>query len=84
VVPTSSTHGESVTYSATVVATTGTPTGTIEFTIGSAKLCKATLSAGTASCSAANAPNGTDTVTATYTGSPTFLTSSGTTTLAVS
>jgi hypothetical protein len=81
--PTSSTHGESVIYSATVTATSGTPTGTVEFTIGSAKLCKATLSAGTASCSTTNAPIGTDTVTATYTGSPTFQTSSGTTTLDV-
>jgi hypothetical protein len=82
--PTSATHGESVTYGATVTAASGSPSGTVEFTIGSTKLCKAPLSAGTASCSATNAPRGTDTVTATYGGSPTFLTSSGTTTLDVS
>jgi Bacterial Ig-like domain (group 3) len=81
--PTSATHGENVTYSATVTATSGTPTGTVEFTIGSGKLCKATLSAGTASCSATNAPNGMDTVTATYLGSSTYLTSSGTSNLDV-
>jgi hypothetical protein len=82
--PTSATHGESVTYSATVTVTSGTPTGTVEFTIGSNKLCKATLSAGTASCSATNAPIGADSINATYGGSTSFASSSGMTILDVS
>jgi Bacterial Ig-like domain (group 3)/Galactose oxidase, central domain len=75
--PTSATHGESVTYSATVTATTGTPTGTVDFTIGSNKLCSATLSAGATSCNATKAPIGTDSITATYVGSTAFASSSG-------
>lgn len=82
--PAATTTGGKVTYSAAVSATSGAPTGTVKFTIGSSSLCSATLSGGTASCSASNAPTGIDTVTAAYAGAGDFARSSGTTTLQVS
>ncbi len=81
--PSSVTAGQAVTYSATVSSATGTPTGTVAFTTGTTTLCTATLSSGTGSCSAANAPVGTDTVTGTYSGDSTHSGSAGTTTLSV-
>jgi hypothetical protein len=83
--PTSVTFGDTVTYSATVAPTSGsgTPSGTVDFTIGSTDLCTATLSGGTGSCTAINAPVGTDTVLGSYSGDPSFNPSSGTTTLTV-
>ena len=80
--PASSTSGQSVTYGATVVSSTGTgtPTGTVAFTVGTTTLCTATLSSGSGTCAASNAPVGTDTVTATYSGDSTFSGSSTTTT----
>jgi virginiamycin B lyase len=85
VVPRVAAPGSSVTYSSTVAPTWGsqTPTGTVTFSVGSTGLCIATLSAGDGSCSATNAPVGTDTVTATYSGDSTFPSSSGTTSLTV-
>ncbi|MDA8057117.1 MAG: Ig-like domain-containing protein, partial [Actinomycetota bacterium] len=84
--PTSATYGSSVTYTATVTSTGGTPTGgTVAFTTGGATLCTATLSSsGTASCTATTAPVGTDTVTGTYSGDADFGASSATAPLAVS
>ncbi len=79
--PSSSTQGEAVSYGASVTgsASSGTPTGTVSFTTGSTTLCKATLSAGTATCSATNTPVGSNTVKATYSGDGLFAGSSGTT-----
>jgi hypothetical protein len=71
--PSSVAAGSAVTYTATVSSGGGSPTGTVSFTIGSTKLCSSSLSAGKASCSAANAPIGTaQTVTAKYSGSTRF------------
>ena len=82
--PSSVSKGQSVSYSASVSTSSGTPTGTVAFTTGSTSLCTATLSSGTGSCSASNAPVGTDTVTGTYSGDSTHAASSGTATLIVS
>jgi photosystem II stability/assembly factor-like uncharacterized protein len=72
------TAGETVTYSATVAATvSGTPTGSVLFTVGSTALCTAPLSEGAGSCSSTSAPGGIDTVTGTYSGDPNFGPSSG-------
>ena len=84
--PTSSTQGQSVTYSATVAPTSGTgaPTGMVTFSVGSNTLCIASLSSGSGTCQASSAPVGTDTVTAAYSGDSSLATSSGTTTETVS
>ena len=58
--------GSSVTYSASV--TGGTPSGSVTFSTGSTALCTATLSSGSASCSSAAAPLGSDLVYGTYSG----------------
>jgi hypothetical protein len=85
VTPSSSTSGATVTYSASVTSSGGTPTGTVTFTVGSTTLCTtAALVSGVASCSTSTAPQGTDTVTGTYSGSSGFAASSGTATLVVS
>jgi len=85
--PGSVTSGQTVTYSATVSDTspssTGTPTGTVQFTIGSTMLCTGTLTSGHTSCTANNAPGGTDSVTGTYSGDGNFNTSTGGTTVTV-
>jgi alpha-tubulin suppressor-like RCC1 family protein len=82
--PAASTSGDTVTYGATVapVTGTGTPTGTVTFTVGAVTLCTtpALDGAGSGSCTATNAPVGTDTVVATYSGDATFATSTGNTT----
>jgi hypothetical protein len=75
--------GTAVTYGATVSASSGTPSGTVAFTVGATTLCTATLAGGTGTCSASNAPFGSDTVTATYSGDSTFAASTGTAALAV-
>jgi hypothetical protein len=84
VTPSATTQGDSVTYSATVSASKGTPTGNVSFTTGVTTLCTATLAHGKATCSAAGAPLGTDTVTASYSGTAAFSSSSSTTVLTVS
>ena len=77
--------GDAVTYSASVTSASGTPTGTVTFTIGATALCTTgALVDGSASCSTSTAPEGTDTVTGSYSGSSGFTASSGTTTLVVS
>ncbi len=75
--------GSEVTYSAIVTSDRGTPTGSVTFTSGSTTLCEASLSAGTGSCTATNAPPGADTVTAAYDGDSTFAPGSATTSLDV-
>ncbi len=85
-VPASATQGSTVTYSAVVSPSsgTGTPTGTVAFTTVGTTLCSVVLSGGAGSCTATNAPVGTDTVTGAYTGDSNFAASSGTATLTVS
>ena len=75
--PASSNLGAPVSYSATVISAAGTPTGTVTFSVGSTPLCTTgSLTSGTASCSASDAPAGTDTVTGTYSGDADFAPSS--------
>ena len=83
--PSTVTQGDTVTYSATVTAGTGTPTGTVDFKIGTTDLCTATLSGGSGSCTSTGAPvaAGGETVTGYYSGDVGFLGSNGTTTLTV-
>jgi len=83
VVPSTTTSGSLVTYSASVASGSVTPTGFVTFSAGSTYLCAAELMAGHGSCLAVGAPPGVDTVTATYVGDATFAGSSGTTTLTV-
>jgi hypothetical protein len=61
----------------------GTPTGGVNFAIGSTNLCSATLVNGTGSCTSAQAPLGEDTVVATYVGDPSYSWSSGAANLVV-
>jgi len=75
--------GSTVTYTATASGPAGTPTGPVAFTIGATTLCTATLSAGTGSCTASNAPAGTDTVTGSYPGDTNYSTATATTPLRV-
>ena len=84
-IPATVTAGTRVAFLIVVKPTsgTGTPTGSVTFTIGSTKLCSAVLSGGDAACGATNAPVGTDTVTGTYSGGGGYAASSGTTTLTV-
>ncbi|MGO8897662.1 MAG: beta strand repeat-containing protein [Isosphaeraceae bacterium] len=73
-----SVYGQSVTYTATVVANapgSGTPTGSVTFMNGSTTLGTVTLSGGTASYSTAKLATGLDMITATYNGSSSFITS---------
>ena len=82
--PTSTPFGGSVTYAATVSSSGGVPLGNVTFAVGSTTLCTTgSLVNGTASCSASNAPVGSDTVTATYSGSTQFAASAGSTSLDV-
>jgi hypothetical protein len=82
--PVSTSYGSPVTYRASVTAQfAGTPTGTVTFSTGNGALCIAALSGGSASCSSANAPGGTDTISATYSGDVNFDESTGSTSLTV-
>ncbi len=79
--PTSVNYGSIVNYSATV--TPSSATGSVTFAIGSATLCTATLSGGAGSCTATNAPGGSDIVNGTYSGDAFDSGSSGTASLTV-
>jgi len=69
-----STAGQSVTFSATVTATTsGVPTGSVTFKSGTRALGAATLVGGVASISTTTLAKGSDTITASYSGSPNFV-----------
>ena len=82
--PDPTTFGHSVTYSATVSGSGGTPSGTVAFTIGGTALCGGALSAGTLSCNSTDAPVGTgETVTATYSGDSIYQGGTGTTAVTV-
>jgi hypothetical protein len=68
--PNPSTAGQTVTFTATVTPSGGgIPNGTVSFKYGSMLLGNVTLSNGTAVLNYANLPVGTDSITATYTGS---------------
>jgi hypothetical protein len=88
VVPTSVTYGDTVTYTMDVsVTSSGDPatTGGVAFKSGSTDLCAALVSNGTASCTATNAPAGTDLIGGFFIDpSGNFGSSSATTTLTVS
>jgi hypothetical protein len=77
--PSPQTYLQSVTYSATLPSSA---TGTVTFSIGGTTLCTATLPA--LSCAASNAPVGSDTVTATYSGDTNFSSQTTTTPLTIS
>ena len=77
--PTASGPSNSVSYSATVApqSGTGTPTGTVSFTVGPKTLCTSPLVSGSASCDATDTPVGTGRVYATYSGDSTYASSVG-------
>jgi Bacterial Ig-like domain (group 3)/Putative Ig domain len=83
--PSTTLFGGSVRYSATVTSSDlATPTGAVTFTSGATTICTTgELVNGEGSCSATNAPVGSDTITGTYSGSSEFASSFGTTTLTV-
>ncbi len=64
--------GLPVTFTATVSATVGTPTGNVIFTSGSKRLGGVSLSGGVASITSSNLATGSDAVIATYNGTTTF------------
>jgi hypothetical protein len=75
-----SVFGQPVTFTATVkavTATAGTPTGTVTFSAGGTVLGTATLSGGTARFNMPPLAVGSHTITASYSGNPSFKTSSG-------
>jgi hypothetical protein len=67
--PNPSTFGQSVTFTATVSASSGTPTGKVTFKNGSATLGAVTLAGGTATLSTATLSGGAKSITAVYDGS---------------
>ncbi len=84
--PSSPVVGQSVTLTTSVVAVspgTGTPTGTVDFMIGSTSLGTATLSAGAGSITTSSLPVGSDTISMVYSGDTDFNanTSTGTVTI---
>ncbi|HZM55829.1 MAG TPA: Ig-like domain repeat protein, partial [Acidimicrobiales bacterium] len=81
---TSSNFGQELIYTAQVSSPDGTPDGNVDFNTGSTHLCTVALnSSGGAECFTSLTPVGTDTVTALYVGSATFLNSSADVTVTV-
>ena len=76
--PSPGSYAQSLTYSATLPTSA---TGTVTFSIGSTTLCTATLPA--LSCTASDAPTGSDTLTATYSGDSNFAPQTTTTALTI-
>jgi hypothetical protein len=78
--------GTAVTFKATVTATSGSPTGTVSFYIGTGLLGTETLTSGSASLTVPTTglPAGTYTISATYNGTASFKTSSGSTAVTLS
>lgn len=70
-----SSYGQSVTFTAAVTASSGTPAGTVIFYNGSTQIGSATLSGGNALLSTSSLPVGSDPITAAYQGSGGFATS---------
>ncbi|MGW2324413.1 Ig-like domain-containing protein [Streptomyces sp. NPDC001700] len=82
--PNPATFGQSVTLTATVVPLgAGTPTGTVTFTITGGPTLTGTLSGGTTSVTAPGLSTGIHPVVAVYSGDTNFLSSTGTTLIAV-
>ncbi|MHB1938637.1 MAG: Ig-like domain-containing protein [Acidobacteriaceae bacterium] len=81
--PTLISAGGSVTLTATVASSSGTPTGAVTFSSGGASLGTANLSGGVATLPTTALPVGADTITASYGGAATFAVSSGTTNVTV-
>jgi uncharacterized repeat protein (TIGR01451 family) len=79
--PSSSTYGQSVTVTATVTSSAGTPSGTVTFMDGSNTLGTGALSGGIATFTTSTLTGGTHSVTAVYGGDSTF---SGSTSTAAS
>ena len=76
--PASTTSGSTVTYTAKVSSNGGIPTGSVEFYVGTLDLCGASLTNGLGSCTSTNAPVGApDIIASGYSGSATFLQSTG-------
>ena len=73
-----STYGNSVTFTATVSATSGTPTGTVYFTDGTTTLGSAIISSGQPTCTTSTLSVGTHSITAVYTGNASFAGSTST------
>lgn len=72
-----STSGQAVTFTATVSPQySGTPTGSVTFRLGTTVLATVTLSGGSASYTSSTLPTGADTISATYSGSGNFTSSS--------
>jgi hypothetical protein len=71
-------YGQSVTFTANVTSTGGVPTGTVTFINGSTTLGSAALSGGVAKLSLATLAKGTHSITAKYSGSTDFLSSTST------
>jgi hypothetical protein len=67
-----STYGKTVTFTATVTSSYGTPAGTVNFYDGGTLLGSGTLSGGHASIGTATLSGGTHSISATYTGAGTF------------
>ena len=73
------TFGQAVTVSATVKATSGTPTGTVQFAVNGVNNGAAVaLNNGTAGIMLTGLPSGPNAITATYSGDQTFASSTGT------
>jgi YVTN family beta-propeller protein len=73
-----STVGQSVTFTARVTGDSGTPTGTVTFLDGSTPLCSAVaLAAGSATCTTSALTAGSHTINASYSGSSTYGSASG-------
>ncbi|OLE16451.1 MAG: hypothetical protein AUG83_02945 [Acidobacteria bacterium 13_1_20CM_4_57_11] len=73
-----SNFGQSVRFTATVTSATVTPTGTVTFSSGATVLGTVNLAGGRASLAATTLPRGTNTITATYSGTANISGSSGT------
>ena len=79
----SSTYGQSLTFTATVASESGAPSGTVKFYDDGALLGTATLSGESAALSTASLNTGKHTIKATYSGSSQFASSTGSVKLTV-
>jgi hypothetical protein len=79
----SSVYGQSVTFTATVSSSAGTPTGTVTFTDGATTIGSAPLNGGVATLSTATLAAGAHTITASYGGAADYFGSSNSTSQSV-